>query len=121
MPFLYPHLRTLEPEFAVLQRMAELDWLQDPDTVSGAPPPLEAHWAALGQPLIRSRYLPNAPWLAWRWLVAMALTGWHWLPDFELNPDSTVSVPQAPGLGVNVDRARLAAVTLRAETFRASN
>ena len=42
-------------------------------------------------------------------------------PDFELNPDSTVSVPQAPGLGVNVDRARLAAVTLRAETFRASN
>ncbi len=43
------------------------------------------------------------------------------LPDFELNPDSTVSVPQAPGLGVNVDRARLAAVTLRAETFRASN
>ncbi len=41
------------------------------------------------------------------------------VPDFELNPDSTVSVPQVPGLGVVVDRARLAAVTLHAETFRA--
>lgn len=39
-------------------------------------------------------------------------------PNFELDPDSTVSVPQAPGLGVVVDRARLAAVTLHAETFR---
>ena len=39
--------------------------------------------------------------------------------NFELNADSTVSVPQAPGLGVAVDRARLAAVTLHAETFRA--
>ena len=40
------------------------------------------------------------------------------VPDFELNPDSTVSVPRAPGLGVVVDRARLAAATLHAETFR---
>ena len=39
--------------------------------------------------------------------------------NFELNPDSTVSVPRAPGLGVAVDRARLAAVTLHTETFRA--
>ena len=39
-------------------------------------------------------------------------------PNFELNSDSTVSVPQASGLGVVVDRARLAAVTLHAETFR---
>ncbi len=43
------------------------------------------------------------------------------LPDFELNADSTVSVPQALGLGVAVDRARLAAVTLYAETFRTPN
>lgn len=41
------------------------------------------------------------------------------VPDFELNPDSTVSVPRAPVLGVAVDKARLAAVTLHAETFRA--
>lgn len=40
-------------------------------------------------------------------------------PNCELNPASTVSVPRAPGLGVAVDRARLAAVTLHAETFRA--
>lgn len=39
--------------------------------------------------------------------------------NFELNADSTVSVPRAPGLGVAVDRARLVAVTLHAETFRA--
>ena len=65
----------------MLQRMAKLDWDQNPYTVSGVPPALEDHWAAQGQPLIRSRYLPNPPWLAWRWLVAMALTGWHWLPD----------------------------------------
>ena len=39
-------------------------------------------------------------------------------PNFELNADSTVSVPRAPSLGVVVDRARLAAVTLHAETFR---
>ena len=42
-------------------------------------------------------------------------------PNFELNSDSTVSVPQAPGLGVVVDRARLAAVTLYAEAFRTPN
>ena len=42
-------------------------------------------------------------------------------PNFELNTDSTVSVPQSSGLGVAVDRARLAAVTLYAETFRTPN
>ena len=41
--------------------------------------------------------------------------------NFELNTDSTVSVPQAPGLGVAVDRVRLASVTLYAETFRTPN
>ena len=41
--------------------------------------------------------------------------------NLELNADSTVSVPQAPGLGVVVDRARLAAATLHAETFRTRN
>ena len=40
------------------------------------------------------------------------------LPDFELNADSTVSVSQALGLGVVVDRARLAAVTLHAGMFQ---
>ena len=81
MPSIYDSPRTLEPEFTVLQRMAELDSLQDPYTVSGVPPALEAHWAAQGQAPRRSRYLPNSHWLAWRLLVAMGLTGWHWLPD----------------------------------------
>ena len=81
MPSIYDSPRTLEPEFTVLQRMAELDWLQDLDTVSGVPPAMEAHWAAQGQAPRRSRYLPNSHWLAWRLLVAMGLTGWHWLPD----------------------------------------
>ena len=80
-PSVYDSPRTLEPEFAVLQRMGELDSLQDPYTVSGVPPAMEAHWAAQGQAPRRSRYLPNSHWLAWRLLVAMALTGWHWLPD----------------------------------------
>ena len=81
MPTLYPSPRTLEPKVAVLQRMAALEWQQDPHTVSGAPPALEDHWAAQGQPLIRSSAHPSPPWLAWRLLAAMALTGWHWLPD----------------------------------------
>lgn len=41
-------------------------------------------------------------------------------PEFVLNPqDSTIDVPQAPGLGVTVDRERLAEVTLRQESFTA--
>ncbi len=39
-------------------------------------------------------------------------------PPFELNPDSTLSVPAGPGLGVTVRQDRLDAVTLRRETFR---
>jgi O-succinylbenzoate synthase len=41
-------------------------------------------------------------------------------PEFVLNPeDSTIDVPQAPGLGVTVDRERLAEVTMRQESFTA--
>ena len=41
-------------------------------------------------------------------------------PSFTLNAeDSTITVPDGPGLGVEVDRDRLSAVTLRAETFTA--
>ena len=41
-------------------------------------------------------------------------------PSFTLNAeDSTITVPNRPGLGVEVDRDRLSAVTLRAETFTA--
>ncbi len=39
-------------------------------------------------------------------------------PPFALNPDSTLSVPDGPGLGVTVLQDRLDAVTLRRETFR---
>ena len=49
--------------------------------VKGVPPALEAQWAAHGQAPRRSRDIPNSHWLAWRLLVAMALTGWHCLPD----------------------------------------
>jgi O-succinylbenzoate synthase len=39
-------------------------------------------------------------------------------PSFTLNAeDSTITVPNRPGLGVEVDHNRLSAVTLRAETF----
>jgi O-succinylbenzoate synthase len=34
-------------------------------------------------------------------------------PDFVLNDDSTLSVPSGPGLGVSIDRGRLAAVRQR--------
>jgi len=41
-------------------------------------------------------------------------------PSFTLNAeDSTITVPNGPGLGVEVDRDRLSTVTLRAETFTA--
>jgi O-succinylbenzoate synthase len=39
-------------------------------------------------------------------------------PAFSLNPDSTITVPTAPGLGVTVDRDALAAVTLHSQSFR---
>lgn len=40
-------------------------------------------------------------------------------PDFVLNrADSTIDVPDGPGLGVEIDMNRLQAVTLRQETFR---
>lgn len=39
-------------------------------------------------------------------------------PTFGLNPDGTIDVPTQPGLGVRVLDKELAAVTLRAETYR---
>ncbi|HMA38197.1 MAG TPA: o-succinylbenzoate synthase, partial [Chloroflexia bacterium] len=39
-------------------------------------------------------------------------------PAFDLNPDSTITVPTAPGLGVTVSRETLAAVALHSQTFR---
>jgi O-succinylbenzoate synthase len=39
-------------------------------------------------------------------------------PTFELNDDSTISVPATPGLGVTVDRAALARVTRHSQAFR---
>jgi O-succinylbenzoate synthase len=38
-------------------------------------------------------------------------------PPFRLNPDSTISVPTGPGLGVAVNRKRLDAVTVKREVF----
>ncbi len=38
-------------------------------------------------------------------------------PAFTLNPDSTITVPTTPGLGVTVDRAALAVVTLHSRTW----
>lgn len=38
---------------------------------------------------------------------------------FTLNADSTITVPDGPGLGVTVDREALAAFTVRCATFRA--
>lgn len=39
-------------------------------------------------------------------------------PLFELNPDSTINVPDAPGLGVEVDREALELFTLRYQDFK---
>jgi O-succinylbenzoate synthase len=39
---------------------------------------------------------------------------------FTLNPDSTITVPDRPGLGVTVDERALASYTLKRETFRAA-
>jgi O-succinylbenzoate synthase len=41
------------------------------------------------------------------------------LPLFELNPDSTISVPQIPGLGVMVDLEALESFTLHRQAFHA--
>ena len=39
---------------------------------------------------------------------------------FALNPDSTIDVPDRPGLGVTVDERALASYTLKRETFKAA-
>lgn len=41
-------------------------------------------------------------------------------PNFTLNPDSTITVPQAVGLGVTLDTERLAAVRQQHLVVRAS-
>jgi len=38
-------------------------------------------------------------------------------PNFELNPDSTLSVPNGPGIGVEIDQDALDAVTVRVENL----
>jgi O-succinylbenzoate synthase len=40
-------------------------------------------------------------------------------PEFELNPDSTLSVPSGPGLGVEVQMDRIQAALQRSATLRA--
>jgi O-succinylbenzoate synthase len=40
------------------------------------------------------------------------------VPAFTLNPDSTITVPSTPGLGVQVDRALLARVTRVSQTWQ---
>lgn len=40
-------------------------------------------------------------------------------PNFEVSDHGTISVPDVPGIGVEVDQARLEEVTLRREEFRA--
>jgi o-succinylbenzoate synthase len=39
-------------------------------------------------------------------------------PPFVLNPDSTLSVPTGPGLGVNVRQDVIDRLTLRQETYK---
>ena len=38
-------------------------------------------------------------------------------PPFTLDPDGTIPVPDGPGIGVSVDQDRLAACTVRSQTF----
>jgi O-succinylbenzoate synthase len=38
-------------------------------------------------------------------------------PTFQLNPDSTIDVPQGPGLGVEIDLEELERVTVRKAEF----
>jgi O-succinylbenzoate synthase len=41
------------------------------------------------------------------------------VPPFQLKPDGTIDVPQDPGIGVEVDRSFVDAITVRKETFSA--
>ena len=40
-------------------------------------------------------------------------------PEFEVEPDGHMKVPQGTGMGVEVDEERVAALTVREEEFRA--
>ena len=70
----------VEPDETLLQQMDALEGHQHPDTPSGAPPAVEAYWAEQGQRVVRYTRHGTA-WIAWRWLVAMAVSGWHFIPD----------------------------------------
>jgi len=40
-------------------------------------------------------------------------------PNFELNEDSTIDVPQGPGLGISIREKSLKKFTLKREVFKA--
>jgi len=55
----------------------------DPRTLSGVPEPLERAWHAQGLGPTQCRFGDTRWLVAWRLLLAHALTGWNWLPDLK--------------------------------------
>ena len=62
-------------------RLQRLDQPGDTRTLSGVPLPLETAWQAQGRGPTYARYGDTRWLIAWRMLLAHALTGWNWVAD----------------------------------------
>ena len=65
----------------LVERLQMVDQAGDPRTLSGVPLPLETAWQAQGLGPARSRFGDTRWLVAWRMLLAHALTGWNWMAD----------------------------------------
>ena len=65
----------------LVERLQELDLSGDMRTLSGVPLPLETAWQAQGLGPTYARYGDTRWLIAWRMLLAHALTGWNWVAD----------------------------------------
>ena len=65
----------------LVERLQMVDQAGDTRTLSGVPLPLETAWQAQGLGPTYSRYGDTRWLVAWRVLLAHALTGWNWMAD----------------------------------------
>ncbi len=65
----------------LVELLQQLDLSGDTRTLSSVPLPLETAWCEQGLGPARSRYGDTRWMVAWRMLLAHALTGWNWAAD----------------------------------------
>ena len=77
----------------LVELLQELDLSGDTRTLSGVPLPLETAWQAQGRGPARSRGGDTRWMMAWRMLLAHALTGWNWVADLRALELTVTGIP----------------------------